>query len=173
MTSFFILKPKIEDDLKALGRIFYSMAANDVNPPKELFVSPKQLTLIALNQRTSASEMINLLLMDSSESKPNSVDDLLLGQSFFQTGSNQDRLRDVKELDDFQKLVEGDFNVEGLKELIVESLDANQDIEEFVTEAFEKYPELFAEFIWDLSSYSPLETLVSSFVFYLIKRMCF
>jgi hypothetical protein len=150
------------------------MAANDVNPPKELFVSPKQLTLVALNQRTSASEMINLLLMDSNELKPISVDDLLLlGQSFFQTGSNQDRLRDVKELDDFQKLVEGDFNVEGLKELIVESLDANQDIEEFVTEAFEKYPELFAEFIWDLSSYSPLETLVSSFVFYLIKRMCF
>jgi hypothetical protein len=137
-------------------------------------VSPRQLTLVALNQRTLASEMINLLLMDSSELKPISVDDLLLlGQSFFQTGSNQDRLRDVKELDDFQKLVEGDFNVEGLKELIVESLDANQDIEEFVTEAFEKYPELFAEFIWDLSSYSPLETLVSSFVFYLIKRMCF
>ncbi len=138
-------------------------------------MSPKQLTLVALNQRTSASEMINLLLMDSNELKPISVDDLLLlGQSFFQTGSNQDRLRDVKELDDFQKLVEGDFNVEGLKELIVESLDANQDIEEFVTEAFEKYPELFAEFIWDLSSYPPaLETLVSSFVFYLIQRMCF
>jgi hypothetical protein len=42
-----------------------------------------------------------------------------------------------------------------------------------VTKVFEKYPELFAEFIWDLSSYSPLETLVSSFVFYLIQRMCF
>jgi hypothetical protein len=73
-TRHFFLKPRIEDDLEALGRIFYSMAANDVNPPKKLPVSSRQLSLISFNQRTSASEMINLLLMDSSDSKPTAVE---------------------------------------------------------------------------------------------------
>lgn len=112
----------------------------------------------------------------SSESKPISVDDLLLlgsANPFSRLAQFRIVWEDVKELDDFQKLVEGDSNVDGLKELIVESLDANQNIEDFVTKVFEKYPELFAEFIWDLSSYPPLETLVSSFLFNLIQRICF
>jgi hypothetical protein len=57
--------------------------------------------------------------------------------------------------------------------MITESLATDEDIGEFVSKAFHKYPELFALFIWDLSSFPPLEKAVSDAFYYFINRFCY
>ena len=146
------------------------MAAKDINPPRKLPVLSTELSLISLNQRESASEMIHLLLSPGGNHlKPTSVQALLYGQSFFKpycSTTAQDRLRNVKELEDFNDITKGYFDeddVKGLKEILMESSSAVEDVDEFMTKAIEKYPKLFAEFLWDLLNYLPLEKLVSRF----------
>ena len=63
--NFFVQTFSVENDLVALGYVFYSIAANDVNKPTKRLKS-NDLTGLRENQQPSALNLINLLTLKSS-----------------------------------------------------------------------------------------------------------
>lgn len=150
---YFVSKPHVEDDLVALGNVYYSMTTNDMGKPKPgTIIVSRLFCKLPDDQRLTALVLVKSLLKLNNGFQPSSIKQLLRNPLFTQNVENarslltDNQIGDVEELQNWYEII-GD-----------NKFDQND---------FEDLKNIVGEFNYLFCTYF----LIISFIFFILKTI--